>query len=393
MSKPATLTTRSKPVNAVAHVRQLCHLGLSPELALPAILTALHDLVDSDSNGFFWVDENYDITNICAEKLLPPEVMRRYFDEFYDAPETNFRRRLRELAGQKDVVQIMTFTEQFYRSEYYNKIWKHFGAHHVMYAVVRRGGTCYGQLSLYRSHGERPFSARDQRELARVVGYITDLFASPRKAADSDIPLDRYYDSGYSGMMTLDENGEIAFASPQAQRLYFLATHPQISRRSLVAAFSEDRTRVLGRLAEQLRATPLGYMVPPARIDLRNCWGEFVLSGYRLQPHESQASGGIEKAAAQAGKVPAAASNPPSALGIVIEYREPMPIRLLNNMKRSSLSVRQTEVALRLAFGHSQPDIAEQLSIKLGSVEYYKKEAYRKLDVHDRQGLRERLLN
>jgi len=70
-----------------------------------------------------------------------------------------------------------------------------------------------------------------------------------------------------------------------------------------------------------------------------------------------------------------------------------MPIRLLNNMKRSSLSVRQTEVALRLAFGHSQPDIADQLNIKLGSVEYYKKEAYRKLDVHDRQALRDRLLS
>lgn len=363
---------RSTPATAIAHMRHLCHLGLSPELAMPAILTALHDLVASDSNGFFWVDENYDITNICAEKLLPPEIMRRYFEEFYDAPETSFKTRLRALAAQKDMIQIVTQSEQFYQSDYYDKIWRHFGAHHVMYAIVRRGSRCYGQLSLYRSANDKPFSERDRRELAKVVGYMTDMFGSPARAASGDIPLDRYYDSGYSGMMLTDDKGEVTFASAQAQRLYFLATHPQISRKSIVAAFREDHPRVLEQIAAMARAAPAGATQPPPQLQLRNCWGEFLVNGYTLQPREAGAA---------------------TAMGILIEYREPTPIRLLNNMKRSSLSVRQTEVALRLAFGHSQPDIADQLNIKLGSVEYYKKEAYRKLDVHDRQGLRERLLS
>jgi DNA-binding CsgD family transcriptional regulator len=368
----APVPARTTPNTAVAHVRQLCHLGLSPELAMPAVLTALHDLVTSDSNGFFWVDENYDITNICAEKLLPPEVMRRYFEEFYDAPETSFKKRLRQFAAQKDMIQIMTQTEQFYRSDYYDKIWRHFDAHHVMYAIVRRGAHCYGQLSMYRSAHDKPFSERDRRELAKVVSYMTDLFATPARATASDIPLDRYFDSGYSGMMLMDDKGEVTFASPQAQRLFFLATHPRISRKSLVAAFREDHPQVLEQIAGLIRGTPAGATQPPPQLQLHNCWGEFLLNGYGLQPREAGACAGM---------------------GVLIEYREPMPIRLLNNMKRSSLSVRQTEVALRLAFGHSQPDIANQLNIKLGSVEYYKKEAYRKLDVHDRQGLRDRLLS
>lgn len=339
---------------------------------MPAILTALHDLVASDSNGFFWVDENYDITNICAEKLLPPEVMRRYFEEFYDAPQTNFKARLRAFAAQKDMIQIMTQTEQFYQSDYYDKIWRHFGAHHAMYAIVRRGARCYGQLSMYRSANDKPFSERDRRELAKVVGYLTDLFATPARSTASDIPLDHYYDSGYSGMMLLDDKGEVSFASPQAQRLFFLATHPTISRRSLVASFREDNPKLLDQIAALIHSAPAGATQAPPQLQLRNCWGEFLLNGYSLQPKQPDTSAGM---------------------GVLIEYREPMPIRLLNNMKRSSLSVRQTEVALRLAFGHSQPDIAEQLHIKLGSVEYYKKEAYRKLDVHDRQGLRDRLLS
>ncbi len=355
---------------AVAHLRQLCHLGLSPELAMPAILTALHDLVASDSNGFFWVDEHYDITNICAEKLLPPEVMRQYFEEYYDAPGTNFKQRLRAFASQKDMIQIMTQTEQFYQSDYYDKIWRHFDAHHAMYAVVRRGSRCFGQLSMYRSANDKPFSERDRRELAKVVGYMTDLFTIPARAV-SDIPLDQYYDSGYSGMMLMDDKGEVSYASAQAQRLFFLATHPQISRKSLVATFREDYPKVLEQIASMIRNAPTGATQPPPQLHLRNCWGEFLLNGYGLHPRAADANTGM---------------------GVLIEYREPMPIRLLNNMKRSSLSVRQTEVALRLAFGHSQPEIAEQLNIKLGSVEYYKKEAYRKLDVHDRQGLRERLL-
>jgi hypothetical protein len=73
-----------KRATVVAHIRHLCCLGLGAETIMPALLKCLHELVASDSNAFFWVDERDEITNFCAEKILPMEVMRLYFREFYN---------------------------------------------------------------------------------------------------------------------------------------------------------------------------------------------------------------------------------------------------------------------------------------------------------------------
>jgi hypothetical protein len=53
---------------ALAHIRQLCCLGLGGEAIMSAVLRDLHDLVPCDSAGFFWVDEHYAMSNLTADQ-------------------------------------------------------------------------------------------------------------------------------------------------------------------------------------------------------------------------------------------------------------------------------------------------------------------------------------
>ena len=80
-----------KRTGTLVHIRQLCCLGVSSESLMPALLRSLREFVDADSAGFFWVDAKGEMTNLYAERLLPPKLMRLYFERHYDGEEHPFR--------------------------------------------------------------------------------------------------------------------------------------------------------------------------------------------------------------------------------------------------------------------------------------------------------------
>src|SRR5438309_4053619 len=80
------------PADLRVHIRQLCCLGLPGEQLVPPLLKAVRQLVGADSAGFFWVDAEGDMTSLYAERLLPPSVMRLYFERYYESDESSFRR-------------------------------------------------------------------------------------------------------------------------------------------------------------------------------------------------------------------------------------------------------------------------------------------------------------
>jgi hypothetical protein len=149
-----------KHAATLAHIRQLCSLGLKPEEIMPAFLKALHDLVPSDSNAFFWIDDNSEITNICAERVLPADVMQLYFRKFYVDQESNFKHQYRRLAQSPQGVAALYLGESFYRSDYYNLVWRDLNAHHALYAAIGEHGDQLGQLSLYRAAKDPLFTPK-----------------------------------------------------------------------------------------------------------------------------------------------------------------------------------------------------------------------------------------
>ena len=53
--------------SAIAQFRQLCCLGLGGPAVMPSLLAALHEIVPSESNAFFWADERGALAGISPE--------------------------------------------------------------------------------------------------------------------------------------------------------------------------------------------------------------------------------------------------------------------------------------------------------------------------------------
>jgi hypothetical protein len=93
-----------KQSNVRARIRQLCCLGLPGEMLVGSLLTALRELVPSESAAFFWVDARGEMRNLYAERLLPAELMSLYFERYYDGEQSSFRKAFRERAAAPDGV-------------------------------------------------------------------------------------------------------------------------------------------------------------------------------------------------------------------------------------------------------------------------------------------------
>jgi DNA-binding CsgD family transcriptional regulator len=351
-----------KDRTAFSHLRQLCCLGIGAEMLMPSILAALHDVIGSDSNGFFWVDDNYDISNMCAEKMLPPETMQLYFRDFYGAQVDGFKARLARIARGPREVTRMTFPKEFYDSDYYNLIWRRMDAHHAMYAPLYANGRCIGQLSVYRSRKDPGFAAREEERLEQLLPYIQHALGShPRE--EFDRTFDQTDDRGFA---VLDGKGEPCHMSAQARRLLFLAAHPNVSSGAFAMRPATALPAEIDILLERLARIGADQPAPPPSITIDNVRGRFHLRADWLESPGDGTRG---------------------LVGLSIEHLQPREIRLLHGMKATDLSTREREAALLLALGRSVTDIADALNCKPNTAKYFQKQIYNKLAVHDRAGL------
>jgi DNA-binding CsgD family transcriptional regulator len=345
---------------ATAHIRQLCCLGLGGEAIMPALLRDLHDLVPCDSAGFFWVDDSHEMSNLYAEKMLPPDLMRLFFTRFYHSADQPFRGGFEARAKRGPPIAVAAFDTDFYRSEYYNLIWHHLDAHHVLYAMIREGGRVLGQLSLYRTARDPPFGREDQERLAGVVRYIAHGL-SPAPAHQGDWTTLAPDAAEASGLLILDREGRLLQASSQGRRLLFLAACPRICGDAL-AALRSDVPAPLADLCVNLGRVFAGEPAPPPALHVRNAWGDFDFRAYWMDgaPGASDAT-----------------------IGVTVCHHECAPIALLRAMKALPLSSTQKAVILMLARGDSQQEIARQMNVSLNTTHYHVKQIYEKLDAHD----------
>ena len=350
-----------KQTTVRARIRQLCCLGLPGELLVPSLLPALRELVPSDSAGFFWVDSRGDMTNLYAERLLPPEVMSLYFERFYDGRGSAFRHAFLERARAPEGVVATTAEGDFTRTAYYNEILRKLDAHHVLYGIVRDQGAALGQVSLYRASDAPPFSARERADLTSVVRYISHGVAAGTGSAISG--AGSYQDTDDEAMLVL-EGGAIRHASEKARRLLLLATTSEINAASLGAAVNERAAQALRQVCERLQAVGRGDDSAPPAITLESKWGRYVMRAYWLDDDRSARA----------------------PIGVRIQRQEPMILRFVQAMGRLPLSPQQREIALAIAQGKSTQEIADALGVSANTVAYHIKQLFLKLDVHDRAG-------
>ena len=353
-----------------ARIRQLCCLGLPGELLIASLLPALRDLVPSDSAGFFWVDARGEMQNLYAERLLSPEVMALYFERYYDGREASFRKAFLARANAPDGVVATSADGDLRKSDYYNEILKRLDAHHVLYGIVREQGAALGQLSLYRPVDAPAFSPRERNDLASVMKYVAHGIATGNAPPPDAPSAYSFQDSDDEAMLVTDRAGNVRHGSEKARRLLLLATTSEINPASLKAAVNDRPMQVLKTLCGRLEAIARGEDSAPPAITLDTKWGRHILRAYWLDDDPFA---------------------PEALVGVRLQRQEPMILRFVEAMGRLPLSPQQREIALKIALGKSNQEIAEGLGVSGNTVAYHIKQLFLKLNVHDRAGAIERI--
>lgn len=351
-----------KHSNALAHVRQLCALGLGGAAVMPAVLRSLRHLVPCDSAAFFWIDGDGHIANMYAERMLAPQAMRRYFERHYDGDEHAFRLRLNERAARAEWVAQIDAAADLGSTAYYEDVLKPLGAARILQGIVHERGRPLGQVSLYRGAGAARFAAAEGEALAAGLRYVAQAVQEPSAAAGADAD---YRDSGEEALAVCATDGAIAAASPRAFALLTHAAGETLNRRTFGGAVDRAVTALLARVAQRVADHP-GPDGAAAEFVTANAWGRYRLRGYALGE---------------------------GRCGVLVQRQEHLLVRLADAMRTLPLSAQQREAALLLARGCSNQDIAARMSVSINTAGYHVKQLFAKLDAHDRTEAIARILD
>jgi len=360
-----------RSTNQRAQIRQVCCLGLSAETLMPRLLPMLRELVPAESAGFFWVDGTGAMQNLYAERMLPQQKMQLYFEHFYEGGEFDFKRNFLHRVKQTDPVTSEPVSAQFKASAYYNEILRALDAHHVMHGIVAEHGAILGQLSLYRPPAAKMFSNADKRELHSVLHYVAHAVGAPSIGIDG-ANCHTMLDTDDDAMALTDADGRLLHASDAATRLLIQAVDGKFSPHS-VATISSPASPV----AELLKTITKHLLVETETLPsvvLATRWGRITLRAYRLDDEARTFT------------------SPNAPVAIRISRQEPMVLRFAHAMQSLNLSPQMQEIALHLARGKSNSEIAAAMTVKPNTVNYHTKILFSKLGTHSRDETVARIL-
>jgi DNA-binding CsgD family transcriptional regulator len=349
----------------VAFIRKLCGLGLAPQALAQALLPALRGIVRAHSAGVFWVDERGEISALFAERMLPPEALATYHERHYKAGAARFAEAFARRSRSRDPVSYASFSPAEQEGAYFRDVMQPLDAYHVMYAVLFDGARAAAQLSLYRGRDDPPFGAGDAATLRPLVRYLAAGLLRPLSAASDREPASSAV-TVEEALGIVDGEGRWVSAPERWVRLLRLAALSSVSPRE--AAGERDRLLAFARGA--CRGLPAsGADVAELRVETAS--GRFAVRVFRL---------------------PDPAGRRDDQFGLLLRREEPRALSLVRGTGRSALSPQQREVALRLAQGLTNPEIASALGLSANTASYHVKQVYARLGVCDRHEVAARLL-
>jgi DNA-binding CsgD family transcriptional regulator len=345
-----------KHSGALAQIRRLCSLGLACEAVMPALLRSVRQLVPADSAGFFWVDDRGDLVNLYAERLLPPDQMRRYFERHYESPEHAFRERLKQQAVSGEFIGEINVDTTFETTRYFEEVLRPLGAYRILYTIVHDQGRPLGQLSLYRGKRDPRFTVAERGAVESASRYIAQCILGKQRQPAQPAPASSFRDSEQEALVVCSSSGEISAASYRAYALLSHASGQPINRSTMSGAVERAWRVLLKKLAGELRAVGAIPDAPP-QLTVENVWGRFRLRAYALGQFE---------------------------MGVLVQRQEHLLIRITDAMRGLPLSAQQKEVALLLARGLTNSEIGSAMGVSINTASYHIKQLFHKLDAHDR---------
>jgi len=321
---------------------------------MPALLKSIRELVRADSSAFFWIDPRGEMSNLYAERMLPPETMRRYFERYYTSPEHAFTQTVRRRVERGEFVVESSADPVFEATRYYDEILRPLDAFRLLQGIVHDGPRVLGQLSLYRGRRSARFSSADKQAVEAVTHYLRQCFVPSKKARKDR--SDAFRASDEEALVVASVEGEISAASHRAYALLAHASGEPINRDTMAGGVDRASRELLRKVAGRLQSRDQLSDTPPSLV-VENSWGRYRLRAYALSQFE---------------------------MGVVIQREEHLLVRVADAMLRLPLSAQQREVALLLAQGMTNGEISKAMGVKMNTTSYHLKQLFAKLDAHDR---------
>lgn len=358
--------------SAVAHFRQLCCLGLPPQAVIPSLLSAVHEIVPSEANCYHFADGSGRMAAFVPEYVIP-EVVTALVENFdgliersyqIDFPTTMVR-------GMPVGNLMSSYTAAFYRSDVYHLVFRPYNLHQAIDLVVRDtpDGQGIGAFIVGRSQRHPDFSATERGMLLQLMPYIAHAMhgGEAQVSVGSD---EQFADSGSSGLVVLDARGELVYSSQRARQVLYYAANPGAPAASPRVPASAAAPAPLRAVFDNLVRIAQQRDAPPPVLHHRNRWGRFVFRAHWLEP-SSAGQGDL--------------------IGVTVQLQEPLAVVMMRRMREAGLSQRQEQVCLLLAQHSTFESIAQRLHVSHATAKDYADRIYRKLDVHTREELLQKL--
>lgn len=352
-----------KSSHALVYLRQLCCSGLQKELVISEFLRTLPQAIPSNSNTFSGGDALFNPTyHLCGapepEKAdFIPAVISQFFNhERKSRTESWFARHV-------VLDDPRAIDERFYMSDMYNLVYRPFDMHHTLWTQVTLDGKHAGMLCSYRSKRQKPFGRSELDLFNHLASYVSHAL----KATD-DERID-YGEIDATGMLVMDGGGKLLFQSPEARHLMAAICRPSLNEETDIG--QDKLMERLVRLCANIREIQQGQDLPPPAYRHTGPMGQFVFRAYWLDGCHQQ---------------------PDGLIGIMIEHREPLVLKILRGMRDLPLSPAQRDAALLLARGLTLEQICSRLHIKPTTLKDHIGKIYQKLDIHRREELVPKLL-
>ena len=350
----------------LAVIRKLCGLALPAQTLAPSLLPALRILIPSHSAAVFWVDDRFEMIGLYAERLLPPADMAVYYEKHYQDAATGFPKPFRARAAASDPVSARKVSKADQASDYFREVLSRLDAYQILYGVLRDGSRPIGQISFYRGARDPEFGRRDQEMLRGLLRYLSlglrTQLSLGRPLAQAEVVEE------WLGIVAKD--GTAISAPLNWSRLVRLLAMEKVAPRT---AHEELRvvTEFLRRICTRLHG-PDGAPIDQVDSQHDSPWGQFRIRAFRLPDGEGREQ---------------------NRVGLLIGRREPRALALARGAGASGLSPQQREVALLLADGKSNLEIARTLALRPNTASYHVKQVFARLQLHNRDEVEHVLLH
>lgn len=357
---------------ASARIRQLATLDISGPQLVPLVMNELHGLFSfnvgiydhttADGDYHFFIDEQN------ADKVLTPMIAHPYFLQLEN--EVMRSRRNSELYefGPTPMTESMRISRSEYlHHAFHNEALRPAGGDDGARLLPRlRNGQPLGRLILgrdSRKHHNQLVSRAELQPMSRVQHWIAHAL-EPRASATT-----LEYDSKESALLVIGGDMRLRHLSPNAERLLTLAFGERWRQKG---ALPEDLLRILRSIRQINHPDHAGQ--PPV-LDKNSPWGRFNFRAYILDATPENVGEQIST------------GNHVIAYGITVTHEVPVALRLIEAIRRTQLTSRQTEICYWLARGESHRKIAERCGISINTAIYHSRQIYIQFNASNRNEL------